>query len=424
MLYLRAKYVVASPERIIENGCVGVEKGIIQDVSRAGKSGRKVYDFGESIITPGLVNAHTHLEGPAFYGGTNSPLLPPQEFTQWAQKVIAHRKTMSISDYERTTSLGYKISALNGVTTIVDHTHLKLTYNAHRRSKLRRVLVEETVAMDKEKAEEVFAKIKSVLRSASRAVCRSGGLGDREDVRHTTQLGIAPHSPFSVSPELYRMLFDLARQQRMAFCTHLSELREEVEFLKTGGGKIKSYLRKIGRETPNWRHPGVTPVAYMKKLGILKPPAFFIHCNYLSEDDIELLARSRASVVFCPNSHYYFGHHNHPFRKLLKKGVNVSLGTDSLGSNKDLSILKEMNCIWRNYRGLSPAEIFRMGTINGAKTIMMDKTIGVLKKGYSADIAVFPIKNRAVRHTDEALLYLIEKTPQSIFTMVNGVRVS
>ncbi|HLD35569.1 MAG TPA: amidohydrolase family protein, partial [Planctomycetota bacterium] len=119
-----------------------------------------------------------------------------------------------------------------------------------------------------------------------------------------------------------------------------------------------------------------------------------------------------------------FGHSNHPFRALLKSGVNVCLGTDGLGSNKDLSILNEMNFIRKNHRDLSPNQIFKMGTINGARTIGLADKIGALKAGYAADIAVFPINNgKQLKNPYDALTYLIEKTPQSIFTMVNGTTV-
>lgn len=433
MINLKAKYIVVSPDIILENASISIEKGVIQDISRQSfslkaqpmgrrrapsrRSGKGVtYDLGESIIIPGLVNAHTHLEGPALYGYCKKSLClkPPQEFTGWAPKVIACRKEMEPDDYARTVEQGYALSAQNGVTALADHTHIKLTFKSHLKSRLRRFLVEEIVALDKTKSQESVLKTKDTLKYAKSYLRKNKDDG-------LLHIGVAPHSPFSVSPELYKMLFSIACQENILLSTHLSELKEEVEFLKTGKGKIKAYLRKIGRETPNWSHPRLSPVAYFKKLGILKPPSFFIHCNYLSKSDIDLLSNSSSSVVFCPNSHHYFGHRNHPFKELLKAGVNVSLGTDSLGSNSDLSILKEMQFIWENYTGLTPQEIFKMGTINGVKTLRLGKKIGVLKPGYLADLAVFPIKNNSsVKRSNDVIVYLIEQTPKSIFTMVNG----
>ncbi|MEW6026279.1 MAG: amidohydrolase family protein [Planctomycetota bacterium] len=411
MIILRAKYIIITPDVILENAALGVEKGVIKDIfyGPVKTVKGKTFDFGNAVISPGLINAHTHLEGPPLYGYTRNPIKPPQQFTEWAQKVIAKRKELTASDYLKTINYGYKISVRNGVTTVVDHTRLSFTLQAHRKALLRRILVEEAVSLDKTKARETFARIKNTLKHTGKY---TNGL---------LQRGVAPHSPFSVSPELYRMLFGLAHRKGFVLSTHLSELKEEVEFLKSGSGKMISYLKKIGRQTSNWRPPRTTPVGYMKKLGMLKPPAFFVHCNYLTENDIKLLAGSGSSVVYCPNSHHYFGHRNHPFRELLKAGVNVSIGTDGLGSNKDLSILSEMNFIRKHHRDLSASEIFRMGTINGARTVGLADKIGVLKIGYAADLTVFPVGNkRKFKHPNDTLTYLIEQTPNSVFTMVNG----
>ncbi|MFH0889390.1 MAG: amidohydrolase family protein [Planctomycetota bacterium] len=414
MITLKAKYIICTPDVILENAYIKIEKGLIREISRIPpkQSQKATYDFGESIITAGLINTHTHLEGPELYGYSKKPVRPPQQFTEWAQRIIALRKKMTPADYAKIITHGYAICAQNGITTVVDHTHIRHTLDTHRKSHLRRFLLEEIVALDGMQALGNFLKTKDTLKYARNYLRGNNNL---------LQIGIAPHSTYSVSPELYKMLFGLACGEDILLSAHLSELKEEVGFLKTGKGKMLSYLKKIGRDTPNWSYPKLSPVAYLKKLGILKPPSFFVHCNYLSKSDMDFLGNSGSSVVFCPQSQSYFGHHNHPFRKLLKAGVNVSLGTDSLGSNSDLSILKEMNFIWNNFKGLTPNEIFKMGTVNGAKTLRLEKRIGVLKPGYDADIAVFPIKKSfSPKSLDRIIIYLIEQTPESIFTMVNG----
>jgi cytosine/adenosine deaminase-related metal-dependent hydrolase len=409
MISLRAKYIVISPSVILENASISIKNGIIAGTSRPRKA---TYDFGNSIITPGLINSHTHLEGPAIYGYSQTPLKPPQKFTQWAKKVIALRQKMNSSSYNKTITLGYDRLVKNGTTTVVDHSHISQTIRFHINTRLRRFIMEEIIGFDKTKAREVLEKTQKTFRYGRRFLARTNGL---------LRIGFAPHSPYSISPALYKMLHRFAVQQKVLISTHLSELKEELEFLKTGQGTIKTYLKEIGRYTSDWQPPRVSPIRYFRKLGILKKPAFFVHCNYLSDDDISLLAKSGCSVVFCPNSQHYFGHRNHPFRKLLKNGVNVSLGTDGLGSNKDLSILSEMNFIWRNFSGLRAEEIFKMGTINGAKTLLLENKIGMLKPGFWADIAVFPITNNyPIKRLNDVLIYLIEETPKSIFTMVNG----
>ncbi|MFH1227801.1 MAG: amidohydrolase family protein [Planctomycetota bacterium] len=406
-MILRAKYIIVDPETIIQDGYISVSGHIVKSVSR-GKCRGPVRDLGDVVLSPGLVNSHTHLEGPELYGGVQPPgapkLRPPQRFTDWAQKVIKIRKSLAVGYINKTVAHGYKVCVRNGITTVGDHTHILINARAQLEAPIRRFIFEEIFNLNPVTADLTYRQVKTVCGSIQ-----------QNSLLH---VGLAPHSPYSVSGPLYRKLFAFARAHGSIMSTHLSEHKEEVAFTKTGNGKMVTYLKKIVRFYDTWKHPYCTPVGYMHKLGILKPPAFFVHCNYLSRNDISLLADSGASVVFCPNSHHYFGHRDHPFRQLLKSGVNVSLGTDGLGSNADLHILKEMKYIADNYRGPGYSEIFRMGTVNGARTLNLHKKIGALKAGYQADIAAFPIK--ADISANEVIPYLIHNTPQSVLTMVSG----
>ncbi|MBI4713083.1 MAG: amidohydrolase family protein [Planctomycetes bacterium] len=433
MLHLRAKYLVIDPVTIIENGVVAVEGSVVKYAGSASHClpGGQTKDLGDSIITPGLINPHTHLEGPELYGGTPPPdvarIKPPQSFINWAQKVIAVRKQLSPDYLVQAVTNGYNTCIRNGITTIADHTHLARVGQTHLNKPIRRFLVEEAVNLDKTTADDTLKQIKTNINVPE---------GIRDEPPDVTSgrgnlinIGLAPHSVYSVSDKLYQQLFALAGNKGLIFSTHLSELKEEVEFIKTGKGRLLGYLKKIGRYPPerpgragtdNWKAPGVSPVQYLHKLGILKPPAFFVHCNYLSTGDIKLLSASGASVVFCPNSHHYFGHRHHPFMKLLKAGVNVALGTDGLGSNSDLSILKEMRFVYNPRGGLNPSQIFKLGTLNGAKTLNLHNRIGALNPYYQADIVAFPIKGRRLSSTKQVLPYLIETAPQCNFMMVAG----
>src|SRR5262249_27147441 len=92
------------------------------------------------------------------------------------------------------------------------------------------------------------------------------------------------------------------------------------------------------------------------------------------------------SVVYCPRTHAYFGHPDHSFLSLLAAGVNVALGTDSLASNPDLSILAEMRFLWQSYGArLSGADLLRMGTLNGAAALGWEHETGSLAPGKAAD---------------------------------------
>ncbi|MCK4908985.1 MAG: amidohydrolase family protein [Planctomycetes bacterium] len=412
-MILRAKYLIVNPTTIIKDGAVVIKNTRIQHVGPASlilSQKQKYLDLGNVILTPGLINPHTHLEGPELYGGTPPPgeekLKPPQHFLSWAQKVIKIRLRMKKRDFINIVKHGYEISTRNGVTTVGDHTRVDRTWAAHHQAVIRRALLEEVVNLDSLTANKNIATVKRSLKK----IPANNSIYIR---------GLAPHAPYSVSATLYQQLFALARKMKIPMSTHLSELKEEIELLKKGTGGMIIYLKKIGRYSPFWFYPKMSPVEYMAQLGILKPPTFLVHCNYLSNHDIKLIARSGCSVIFCPKSQHYFGHKNHPFRRLVKSKVNVALGTDGLGSNSNLSILEEMRFIYKNYTGVAPAMLWRMGTINGAQALGLQKKLGVLKPGYEADLAAFPLKRKISSRT-QILPTLIKTAPESVMVMVAG----
>jgi cytosine/adenosine deaminase-related metal-dependent hydrolase len=95
------------------------------------------------------------------------------------------------------------------------------------------------------------------------------------------------------------------------------------------------------------------------------------------------------SVVWCPRTHAAFGHPPHPFRRFLEQGVNVALGTDSLASSPDLSILNEARFLYRSYPN---AEILlRMITVNGALALGLAELFGSLQIGRPANLTVIAI---------------------------------
>jgi len=412
-MIIRAKFLMIDPFTLIENGAVKIngnritQSGKFPLVNKSSKNG--LIDLGDAMIMPGLVNPHTHLEGPEVYGGSmpsgEKRLSPPQAFTDWAEKVISIRLRMSSEGYKKSTVNGYQVLIQNGITMAGDHTHLAHTWSVHKTAKIRRVLFEEIVDLNPLSALQSFAGLTKRIKKIP--------------VNDLIRVGVAPHAPYSVSAELYQQLFKFARKRKMPFSTHLSELKDESELMIKGTGKIKAYLKKVGRDNHYWRYPGTTSVRYMEKLGILKAPAFFVHCNYLSNRDIRSIAKAGVNVVFCPNSHNYFGHRNHPFRKLLKQKVTIALGTDGLGSNADLSILKEMKYIQDNYSGINTSLLFQMGITNGLKTLGADKKLGELKPGFLADLTAFPLR-RNITPPERVKQNLIETAPKCIFTMVNG----
>ncbi|MEK7467455.1 MAG: amidohydrolase family protein [Planctomycetota bacterium] len=342
--------------RWVEGVEVRHEAGRIRSVKRVRGAGKG------RILLPGLVNAHAHLEL-TFLGGR----LAPAPFPEWARRLMEERAKRSPGDIEESIREGIRRSVAAGTAAVGDFAWLSKN-DALRQSGLRSVSWREAIGIAPERADE----------AARRA------LGFLERKTSTWSPGLAPHAPYSCSGELYRRLFLEARRARVPFATHLSELREEVEYLRSGGGPFRDMLRRLGRDAGTWRPPRKRPAPYLAWLGALRG-ATAAHANYLTAADVALLRRFRVAVVWCPRTHAFFGHPAHPVKRLLRAGVPVALGTDSLGSSPTLDVRGEIRAA--TARGLSLETALRMATEHGARALGLRRS-GRIAAGCAADFTV------------------------------------
>ena len=118
---------------------------------------------------------------------------------------------------------------------------------------------------------------------------------------------------------------------------------------------------------------------------------FIIHGNYLDDEELQFLAahRETMSVVYCPRSHAYFRHTPYPLKKMLDYGVRVLLGTDSLASVPDLSLVEEMKFVLQHHPMVSPEVVYRLGTIEGAAALdLFSERWGTIQPGCPARFAI------------------------------------
>ncbi|MEJ2246652.1 MAG: amidohydrolase family protein, partial [Acidobacteriota bacterium] len=228
----------------------------------------------------------------------------------------------------------------------------------------------------------------------------------------------SPPSPYSVSGELYRSLSALAHRRKIPLTTHVAETESEIQFLETGTGEFRDFLQALNVFPTGWNPPGLHPISYLHSLGVLGPNCLLIHCNYMDPDSIDLVAKSGSSIAYCPRSHAFFDHPQHPVRELLDAGINITLGTDSLASNTTLSMLDEIRFLYKERKDLKSEEILKAATINGAKALNYGNSIGTLKSGCRADMTVLevPPNMKPYRVPDQ----ILEGAGKCIGTVVEG----
>jgi len=198
--------------------------------------------------------------------------------------------------------------------------------------------------------------------------------------------------------------------------------------LKWGDGVVEEHKKAVKNKWPFITHlcegfdeESMHSLENLEKMGVLDSHCLFVHCIAMSDEDIKKAAKAGASVSICPTSNMLMFNVTSKIRKMIKSGVNLTLGTDSSASGPAnlLEEIRNLRKLYRNMYGedLAPKKIFEMVTINAAKAFWMQDKIGSLEDGKLADIMVLkarkddPYENLASASMEDIQLLTLEGKP-------------
>ncbi len=334
-------------------------------------------ELGESVIIPGLVNAHSHLELTAMRGFLEDEAA---DFFAWLRKLTSARlERMTADDLRVSASWGACEAARAGVTCVADASDAALqSMKALCDVGLRGIVFQESFGPDPRLAQENFEKLMTKI----------AGLRERET--SLVKAGVSPHAPYTVCSQQLQMISKLALEQKLPLMMHAAETEMEVRFLREGRGPFAEGLRSRGIE---WRAPGVSPIQYLHDAGVLETMPLLAHCIRVDEADLETIKQTETRVAHCPKSNAKLGHGVAPFAKMVEKGIQVGLGSDSVASNNTCDLLEEARFALLLARSggscdLNSDDILRAATLGGAYSLGLAGQAGELKEGLQADFAV------------------------------------
>ncbi|MGC9400304.1 MAG: amidohydrolase family protein [Anaerolineae bacterium] len=197
---------------------------------------------------------------------------------------------------------------------------------------------------------------------------------------------VAPHAPYTVTPELLHEAVALAQEFDVPLHIHISETAQEVE----------EHRQKYG----------MPPVPWLKKQGLFEAKTSAAHCVHLDEGEITTLTHYNVGVIHNPSSNLKLSSGIAPVHQMLQKGLNVGIGTDGPASNNDLDMFEEMRLtsflakVSTDDPTAVPArQTLEMATLMGARALGIDDITGSLEPGKRADLIV--VRMDQVRHTPQ-----------------------
>lgn len=399
-LSLKADWLLPVTGPPLKNGELLIADGKITACHSLGK----IKSSSGTIVIPGLINLHSHLDY------SEAPFLKNAPLFDWIESLVATTRKWSREDFERSAAKGATEAILSGTTFLVDSSYTGQSALAMQRVGLKGIVGLELFGVDEASASPVFAhwlkrmedleKELQKLQELSGATRKSGAL--------PIELTISPHSLYTVSPELFRLAVTWAKERQKFVLTHLAESPQELAWTDTGHSRLDSYLRTVlpgpaeeaaKREQIigkiSWRGRGRSPVQSLEAEGCISDKFIAAHCVHLGPDDLNLLTRAGVSIAHCPRSNRNLENGRAPLEHFFEKGLKTGLGTDSLASTESLSMLDEAKAM---VQLLTEAGIFartealelalRLITIDAARAVGAADRIGSLAPGKLADLVV------------------------------------
>ncbi len=348
-----------------------------------------VIDSRGKLLMPGLINTHCHV---AMTLQRNSG--DDIELMEWLNDTVwPFEARQSEEDIVAGARLGVAEMLLSGTTTFVDmywsEQHIA---SAIREMGIRAVLGESCLEGRMPSFEKNLSELVEVAKTSSRITA-----------------AVAPHAPYTCTPEIYKRCAELAKEHNIMLITHLDEAPTE---------------RATIQEMYN-----LSPTEYLDKQGMLTPSTILAHSIHLTPSDVALIAERGAHIAHNPQCNMKIASGAAPITSYIEAGVNIGIGTDGVCSNNDLDMWDEMRTgaflqkLSTGHATAMPAyQMLKMATVNGAKAVGQEGRLGVIKEGALADIILLDISRphyRPIHNIASAILYC-GKAADVATVMVDG----
>ncbi len=378
----------AAPGAILIEGDRILASGSPQSIGGAGDAVEEA--LPRAIVIPALVNAHAHLDLTHM-----GPQPPTRDFAAWVEQVRAGR-ARSLEAIAASVCEGVRLSRAGGTAIVGDIAGARSTVPTQtlRESGMAAVSYLEVFGIGRTQAAAI-----EFLDAAARS---------QSAIDAGVRLGLQPHAPYSCGPEVYRAAAALG----LPLSTHLAETCAEREFITSASGPLADMLKRIGVWDDSITGFGAHPIDHIANL-LGDHPLLAAHLNDLDDRHIDLLARRKISVAYCPRASAYFGHANHRYREMLAAGVNVALGTDSilcLDTADRISVLDEMRLL-HHCDATDPLTILHMATINGARALGVRESLVTLKPGESVGLLALQVDDSFTSARDAMISALKRDNP-------------
>lgn len=366
MRRLSANYIYRFDGFPLKNGIIETDDDgkIINIIDTQGelKESRNL-EFYNGVIVPGFVNTHCHLE----LSELKNKIPEKERLPEFIGRIANHKKNTKSDVIIKSIDLQDTLMQMNGIVAVGDICNTNKTIQTKLKSKIYYHNFIEAIGLSNN-AKEIFKKNIELSEEFSKNKLKNS---------------IVPHASYSVSAELLGLIKNFAEKNNSILSIHNQETISENEMFISKSGELFNKLKTMVDDFNSWEASGKSSLQTIIEFLPTNNNILFVHNTYSSSEDLQIVNNklTNSYLCLCPRSNLYIEGSIPNIKLFLKYPEKVTLGTDSLASNSELSILKEMKVLQEECKNLSFDILLKWGTLNGARALNIEEKFGSIKIG-------------------------------------------
>jgi cytosine/adenosine deaminase-related metal-dependent hydrolase len=360
--HLSADFIVPIHGDPLKDGVVSVnQRGEIVNLTDRATAGFEVIEVFEGVIVPGFVNSHCHLELSHMKGRISGG----EGLISFIKEVMGKRAFDDQAIIESMQQADRNMYD-KGIVAVGDISNNLLSKEVKMNSRIHYHTFVEFMGFDPARAASVFSKAIDLLTNFS-----------------PLSASLAPHAPYSVSKDLFKLLQKNTNGRHEITSIHNQESEDENELYRYKTGNFLDFYKQLNLNIDFFKAQARDSIQSIVPLFSPEQRVLMVHNTYTSLKDLHFADRFNRDIhwCFCPKANLYIEGNLPKIDMFSTRDFNITVGTDSLASNDELCILSELKIIKKYFPSLSFLEILPWASINGARFLGIDHKYGSIEIG-------------------------------------------
>ncbi len=313
-------------------------------------------EYYNGILVPGFINSHCHLELSHLRGKVDKKKGLPAFLSD-----VVSLRTADKTEILKNAKTAHAEMTDNGIVAAGDICNTPYSFEFKTSDRIKYHSFLEVYGLDEKESDKVLQKAEELSLII--------------ETKYPHPHSVSPHAPYTVPPALFSKLAH--RSAAKCISIHMQESQAEIELFASKKGELFNSLSKHA-DMKNWDPGESNSLKY--SLGYMKDAdrILLVHNTYFREDDIKIALNHKEKIylILCPNANIYIENRLPDIELLIRSGLPIAIGSDSLASNNKLSILEEIKTISMYYPGISLTELIKWACINGARALGFENKLG------------------------------------------------